>query len=438
MKTHTFLLTFSVFFYITIIFNGQAQEKIPNFLDGKIMVGQQNASLEGRGEEGSRWFYGMQDANNKSGPQLVKPIRSDFELTSSDQIYFRTPPKRPAVQGFELYFLTVPESMAQKSVGHDWEMARSLRQLNVLTGVPAYTEVIQKNYEQGAMITFSWHPNNPFFKDKDFKQISKPVDLSNLTHRRTDNLKFMHAYDEFHRQLDVLANFFITLKIENRPIPFVFRPFHEHNGNWFWWSITPELPGQKQKYIELWRHTISYLRKKMKNYNVEMYTAYSPDKFDLMNYPAGSEHLKRDGKISNQQEYQFIKERYLKGHPGDKWVDIYGLDIYSDDLAEVSELICFLDQLKSKTNNQKYIAITEMGNNQPSGEVGIHPEYFKMLNYIFVNNPCAKKLSYLMFWRNSGDRSGKNDEHYVPHLESPQSVIDSFVNFLALPIVQTL
>jgi mannan endo-1,4-beta-mannosidase len=38
-------------------------------------------------------------------------------------------------------------------------------------------------------------------------------------------------------QLDTLALFFHSLKAKesDKLVPIIFRPFHEHNGDWFWW-----------------------------------------------------------------------------------------------------------------------------------------------------------------------------------------------------------
>ncbi|MFC2125221.1 glycosyl hydrolase [Bacteroidota bacterium] len=77
----------------------------------------------------------------------------------------------------------------------------------------------------------------------------------------------------------------------------MFRPFHEMNGRWFWW-------GKRKKYFkELWIMTYNYLveEKGLKN----MLWCYSPD--------AG-------------------QPDYLLYYPGDAYVDIVGLDAYTQDL----------------------------------------------------------------------------------------------------------
>ena len=80
-------------------------------------------------------------------------------------------------------------------------------------------------------------------------------------------------------------------------IPVIFRPFHELNGNWFWWGGKNCTPDELK---QLYQFTETYLRDKKNVHNL-LY-AYNTDKFSS-------------------------KEEYLKVS-GDEWVDIIGFDIY--------------------------------------------------------------------------------------------------------------
>ena len=67
-------------------------------------------------------------------------------------------------------------------------------------------------------------------------------------------------YQLYNSWLDKLATFFTGLKDESdTPIPFIFRPYHEHSGNFFWWG-TPL--ATDEQYAALWRYTVEYLRSK--------------------------------------------------------------------------------------------------------------------------------------------------------------------------------
>ena len=81
----------------------------------------------------------------------------------------------------------------------------------------------------------------------------------------------------------------------------IFRPFHEFDGDWFWWGA-PHCAAED--FIALWRFTVSYLRDTLGVHNF-LY-AFSPD-------------------CIFQTEAEFL-ERY----PGDEWVDMVGMDDYAD------------------------------------------------------------------------------------------------------------
>ena len=84
-------------------------------------------------------------------------------------------------------------------------------------------------------------------------------------------------------------------------IPVIFRPWHEHNGDWFWWDCTTATEGE---FKELFRFTVEYLRDIKDVHNV-IY-AFSPN-----------------GHYADREEY-------LYGYPGDDIIDILGIDIYWD------------------------------------------------------------------------------------------------------------
>jgi mannan endo-1,4-beta-mannosidase len=88
-------------------------------------------------------------------------------------------------------------------------------------------------------------------------------------------------------------------------MPIVFRPFHEHNGDWFWWG---KGIASEEDYIKLWRFTIEYLRDEKGVHNL-LYS-FSPDRSRM--------------KIEN------IESDYFYAYPGDDYVDIFGFDDYWD------------------------------------------------------------------------------------------------------------
>mgnify|MGYP000658180355 CR=1 FL=1 len=146
-------------------------------------------------------------------------------------------------------------------------------------------------YGRGAVNTVSWHPQNPESGASAWDGKTATAVSSILPGGAN------HA--QFRLWLDRLAGFFVGLKsADGTCVPVLFRPFHEHTGNGFWWgkgNCTAE------EYIALWRFTLEYLRDTKGVHNL-LYV-YSPDI------------------VSSQ-------DNYLEFWPGDAYVDILGLDAY--------------------------------------------------------------------------------------------------------------
>ena len=61
------------------------------------------------------------------------------------------------------------------------------------------------------------------------------------------------ANDARIRQLDLIATG--LQELEDEGVVVLFRPFHEMNGDWFWWGST----NTRQEFINLWRHIVHYM-----------------------------------------------------------------------------------------------------------------------------------------------------------------------------------
>jgi len=115
----------------------------------------------------------------------------------------------------------------------------------------------REGYERGGLLTYSWHAFNPATKQSFY-------DTTRAVHTL---LPGGSQHELFKQQLNYLAAFFHELS----PTPAIFRPWHEHNGNWFWWGkgLCTE-----EDFIDLWRFTVTYLKDERKVNNV-LY-AFSP------------------------------------------------------------------------------------------------------------------------------------------------------------------
>jgi len=149
-------------------------------------------------------------------------------------------------------------------------------------------------FRRNGIITFSWHYNNPVSKGS-FYWVQSPV---NAVSEILPGGKYNPVFKE---SLQKIADFAATVKYKRKLVPIIFRPFHEFNGDWFWWG---KAHCSAEEYKALYRYTVTYLSDTLHVRNF-LY-AWSPD--------CG---------FSSQAEYT---ERY----PGNAYVDIVGLDDYFD------------------------------------------------------------------------------------------------------------
>lgn len=155
---------------------------------------------------------------------------------------------------------------------------------------------IADTYNRGGVTTVAWHFSNPasaggfYWKDSVSAPAVKLIIPGGSHHEK---------YKAILRDIADLAK---SVKGNNGTLaPMIFRPYHEFDGDWFWW-------GRSHCTIDefkiLWRFTVAYLRDSLAVHN--FIYAFSPDnKF-------------------------FNEEQFLERYPGDEWVDMVGMDNYGD------------------------------------------------------------------------------------------------------------
>ena len=248
-------------------------------------------------------------------------------------------------------------------------------------------------YAKGMINTFCWHLREPY-NEKSFYS----ADMT--SEQRTDAFKSLLPGGKFNdwykKKLDKVASVVSNLKDTNgKQIPIIFRPFHEFDGNWFWWGANY---CTAEEYISVYRFTINYLRDTKNVHNILF--AFSPDN----SYTTPSSYLSR--------------------YPGDDYVDILGMDNYGDfdnkgtsgaSLAN-SKLKLISDLAISKN---KIAALTETGYRVTSTTPAINNWFSTYLYDAITNNNL--QIAYVMFWSNTS--SG----YYVP--TPGNSNVADFQNF---------
>ena len=248
-------------------------------------------------------------------------------------------------------------------------------------------------YAKGMINTFCWHLREPY-NEKSFYS----ADMT--SEQRTDAFKSLLPGGKFNnwykKKLDKVASVVSNLKDTNgKQIPIIFRPFHEFDGNWFWWGANY---CTTEEYISVYRFTVNYLRDTKNVHNILF--AFSPDN----SYTTPSSYLSR--------------------YPGDDYVDVLGMDNYGDfdnkgtsgaSLAN-SKLKLISDLAISKN---KIAALTETGYRVTSTTPAINNWFSTYLYDAITNNNL--QIAYVMFWSNTS--SG----YYVP--TPGNSNVADFQNF---------
>lgn len=219
---------------------------------------------------------------------------------------------------------------------------------------------ILASYARGGVTTVSWHTSNP----------ATDGTAWDTTPAAGDVLPGGALHDKFRGWLDTAADFLLSLHTaDGTYVPILFRPFHEHTGNGFWWgkgNCTAE------EYVALWRFTVEYLRDTRGIHHL-LYV-YSPD-------------------IVGTQD------AYLEFWPGDAYVDLLGLDAYDRSAwpletngLRLMRLLRHIATLKNKP-----FAFTETGLENNTSQ----PDWWTAkLAPVLADLPVA----YVLVWRNKDTR----------------------------------
>lgn len=155
---------------------------------------------------------------------------------------------------------------------------------------------ISDTYNRGGITSVSWHFSNPasagdfYWKDSISAPAVKHI-IPGASH-----------HEKYKTILRGIADLVKSIKgKDGKTVPMIFRPYHEFDGDWFWWG---RAHCTIDEFKTLWKFTVSYLRDSLGVHN--FIYAFSPDnRFDL-------------------------EKEFLERYPGDEWVDMVGMDNYGD------------------------------------------------------------------------------------------------------------
>ena len=200
-------------------------------------------------------------------------------------------------------------------------------------------------WKAGGLVTISAHLYNPA-NPKGGGLRDKGVELDDLLKPGTDTNK------RWMQELDLIAEGLAELK--EAGVVVLWRPFHEVNGGWFWWGAK-----EPQSFIRVWRHMFDYFSK--------------TKGLDNLLWVYGPNHGQNTAKY----------------YAGDAYVDIVGLDAYTD----------FIDPQHIKGYAEvaalpKPFGFTEYGPSGPQNPPGNY-DYRRFLEGLQKNFP---KTCFFMCW----------------------------------------
>jgi mannan endo-1,4-beta-mannosidase len=267
---------------------------------------------------------------------------------------------------------------------YGWELGHLEKDADANLDSVNFTQMkrwIREGYQRGGIITLSWHMSNYHSGGSAWDTTAAVKDIlpGGIHHER------------YKQDLDRFARFVTDLKGGNWPkrhrIPIIFRPFHEHTGNWFWWGKSHVSP---EDFKTLWRFTVRYLRDEKQLH--QLLYAFSTS----YNFTTAAE--------------------MLEFYPGDDWVDILGFDFYAynnrpdtwEEYRRCQEIL-----LQAARDHGKVPALTEFGY-----ESIPENDWWTRVLLLNLHAPLnAGRVAYACAWRNANTK-----HHYVPfggHASTP-------------------
>jgi len=251
----------------------------------------------------------------------------------------------------------------------------------------------EDTYNRGGVITISWHFPNPISRGGFYwvDTLSKPA------------VKYLRPggeANELYKQiLKGIADWALSTRgSDGKLVPMIFRPYHELDGDWFWWGRSH---CTVEEYTSLWKFTVTYLRDSLGVHN--FIYAFSTD-----------------NKFMNEAQY-------LERYPGDEWVDMVGIDNYGDmgrdgkyNLEAAITKLKIISDYADKSG--KLAAFTETGLESISNTTWWTGTLLKVMK------SEKMRICYVLVWRND---TRSPTHYYAPfpgHVSEPD-----FMNFYRDP-----
>ncbi len=204
---------------------------------------------------------------------------------------------------------------------------------------PDIVEEAIRQHKMGSLVTICWHAVPPTADEPvtfSPRRDGDPAKLETVQGQLLDE-QFKDVltpgtalYNKWASQVDSVA--FYLKKLQKARVPILWRPYHEMNGDWFWWGGRIEDPSTVSLYRQIFDRLVNY--HKIDN----LVWLWSVDR-------------------AHQE-----KMHYSYYYPGNDYLDIVSLDVYGSDFSEA-----YYDSLKALSKG-KPMVLGEVGN-PPSLEI---------------------------------------------------------------------
>jgi beta-mannanase len=238
-------------------------------------------------------------------------------------------------------------------------------------------------YANGSIVTFDFHQQSRTDHKIYYNDITTATDKSLMYDIVNDkNGSRTWFFNEIDQIINIINN--------DLGFPVVFRPFHEMDGDWFWWGskATNHSP---QLYIDFYKLTVDHIKSKS---NLVLFGWTPNEKLNTSYYP------------------------------GDTYVDIVGIDAYSQSATTLKTNL--IDLSKFALNHNKVAVLSETGK---GNYVNDAPTFWTSAILKAIEDGGSEiRIGWVLAWFNAPWDTSQS-KLYIPNSNSSTQVKDDFKNF---------
>ena len=159
-----------------------------------------------------------------------------------------------AEQGYSTQLMTRLAHKTPVIYGTDWGFAARGDKDSAYVRQQTVATLIEQ-YRKGSIIAICWHEVRP--------TQDEPVTFRQSVRGKLTDQQFSDVitpgtqlYKHWCAQVDVIAGY--MKELQDAHVPILFRPYHEMNGDWFWWGGRRGQRGTQQLYRQIFDRLVNY------------------------------------------------------------------------------------------------------------------------------------------------------------------------------------